>query len=72
VWPEFILYDEVGIANVEHKLTTFGHLSIYICNENDELVAHGYGIAISWDGSLEALPAGWDGAVIQAMGNLRV
>lgn len=67
MWPEFVLQDEIGLANVDHLYTTFGHLNLFLCNEHDELVASGYGAAITWDGSPATLPAGWDAAVTQAV-----
>src|SRR5690348_1036480 len=65
VWPEFIFHDEIARTYLEHTDTTFAHLNLYLCDENDELVAAGYGVPIAWDGSLETLPAGW--ALAQAV-----
>jgi hypothetical protein len=67
VWPEFILHDEVGIANMQHRYTTFAHLNLFLCNEYDDVVASGGGVAIAWDGTPETLPVGWDAAVNQAV-----
>ena len=67
VWPEFIFHDEIARTYLHHTDTTFAHLNLYLCDENDVLVAAGYGVAIAWDGSIETLPAGWDAALEQAV-----
>ena len=53
VWPEFIFHDEVARTFLHHTDTTFAHLNLYLCDENDVLVAAGYGVPIAWDGSIE-------------------
>lgn len=67
VWPEFIFHDQIARAYLHHTDTTFAHLNLYLCDENDMLVATGYGVPIVWDGSIETLPAGWDAALEQAV-----
>lgn len=67
LWPEFLFHNEIGRTYAHHTLTTFAHLNLYLCNENDELVAAGCGVPIAWDGSLERLPTGWDAALLQAV-----
>lgn len=67
LWPEFMFHDEMARVHAHHTLTTFAHLNLYLCNENDEVVAAGYGVPIAWDGSQETLPAGWDAALAQAV-----
>jgi len=66
IWPEF-LSSEIHRTYFHHILTTFAHLNLYLCDQNNELVAAGYGVPIAWDGSLETLPAGWDAALFQAV-----
>src|SRR5215471_4551225 len=67
VWPEFMFHDEIARKYINHTDTTFAHLNLYLCDENDVLVAAGYGVPIVWDGSVETLPSGWDGALEQAV-----
>jgi hypothetical protein len=67
VWPEFIYHDEIAHKYIDHTNTTFAYLNLYLCDENDVLVAAGYGVPIVWDGSVETLPSGWDGALEQAV-----
>ncbi len=59
--------DEVARRYIDHTDTTFAHLNLYLCDESGELIAAGYGVPIVWDGSIETLPAGWDGALEQAV-----
>ncbi len=66
-WPEFIFHDEIARMYLHHTDTIFAHLNLYVCDENDELVAAGYGVPLVWDGSIEALPKGWDAALEQAV-----
>ncbi len=72
VWPEFMFHDEVARRYIDHTDTTFAHLNLYLCDEHDELVAAGYGVPIVWDGSVETLPSGWDGALEQAVQDYEV
>lgn len=44
VWPEFIFHDEIARTYLHHTDTTFAHLNLYVCDENDVLVAAGYGV----------------------------
>jgi hypothetical protein len=53
VWPEFIFHDEIARTYFHHTDTTFAHLNLYLCDENDVLIAAGYGVPIAWDGSIE-------------------
>ena len=41
VWPEFIFHDEIARRYLHHTDTTFAHLNLYLCDENDVLVAAG-------------------------------
>lgn len=67
VWPEFIFHDEVARTYIHHTDSAFAHLNLYLCDEHDDLVAAGYGVALTWNGSLDTLPVGWDAALEQAV-----
>ena len=62
-----IFHDEIARLYLHHTDSTFAHLNLYLCDENDVLVAAGYGVAIAWDGLIETLPMGWDAALEQAV-----
>ena len=47
VWPEFIFHDEIARTYLHHTDTTFAHLNLYLCDENDVLIAAGYGVPIA-------------------------
>jgi GNAT superfamily N-acetyltransferase len=62
-WPEFIFHDPVAkqyLARVEER---FADLNLVLLDEDGQIVAGGWGVPLPWDGSLDALPAGWDAAM---------
>lgn len=63
VWPEFIFHGEAAARYYHHTTTTFADFNLYLCDENDRLVAVGLALPVAWDGQVETLPEGWDAAL---------
>ena len=62
VWPEYNRHGDVTNAFWRRMRLEFAGLQFVLYDEErDDLVAEGHTIAISWDGTQEDLPAGFDG-----------
>jgi GNAT superfamily N-acetyltransferase len=66
VWPEFIFHDPVAAEYIGRVDEYFPRLDVLLLDES-EVVAGSWGVAIRWDGSLAALPEGYDGALVSAV-----
>lgn len=65
-WPEFIFHDPVSAAHVGRVPEYFPHYDILLLDAGD-VVAGGWGVPIAWDGTVAALPDGYDGALVAAV-----
>jgi hypothetical protein len=66
VWPEFILHDQVSALLMGQVADCFPSCDIRIL-EDGAVVAGSWGVPLRWDGRPEALPAGYDEALISAI-----
>src|ERR1700690_3225290 len=65
-WPEFIFHDPVSNAHVGRVEEYFTRYEIMLLDDG-EVVAGGWGVPIAWDGTVAALPDGYDGAMVAAV-----
>jgi GNAT superfamily N-acetyltransferase len=65
-WPEFIFHDPVSAAHIGRVEEYFPRYDILLLDDG-EVVAGGWGVPIRWDGSVAALPDGYDGALVTAV-----
>ena len=45
----------------------FSEFNLVALDEDDAVIAGGWGVPLTWDGTVEGLPNGWDGALEQAV-----
>jgi GNAT superfamily N-acetyltransferase len=66
VWPEFIFHDQAGSEFMAQAWDLFPQYDIRIL-DGGEVVAGGWGVLLSWDGTPETLPGGYDGALVSGV-----
>jgi GNAT superfamily N-acetyltransferase len=66
VWPEFIFHDPVSSELMGRVAKFFPQFDVRIL-DSGEVVAGGWGVPLPWNATAEALPAGYDGALISAV-----
>lgn len=65
-WPEFIFHDPISNAHVERVDRYFSDWDALLIDD-DRVVAGGWGVPLRWDGSIEDLPDGYDGALVRSV-----
>jgi GNAT superfamily N-acetyltransferase len=66
-WPLFILADDVSLRAYDALFALpFTAFQFVFC-EHETVIAAGQAIPLVWDGTLEGLPQGWDGALLQGI-----
>jgi GNAT superfamily N-acetyltransferase len=65
-WPEFIFHDPISSEHIGRVETYFPHYDVLLLDDG-QVVAGGWGVPIQWDGTINVLPAGYDGALISAV-----
>jgi GNAT superfamily N-acetyltransferase len=65
-WPEFIFHDPVSREYIGRVGEYFPAYDILLLDDG-QVVAGCWGVPISWDGMAEALPDGYDGALVVAV-----
>lgn len=66
VWPEFIFHDPISAGHIERAGEYFPQFDLLVL-EDGAVVAGGWGVLLRWDGSVESLPDGYDGALIASV-----
>ncbi len=62
-WPKFIFHDPVASRLMPTVEREFADLNLVLLDGNDAILAGGWGVPLTWDGTVAGLPAGWDGAL---------
>jgi len=65
-WPEFIFHDPIAKQYVAQVAECFPQYDVLLLDEG-RVVAGGWGVPIRWDGTVEDLPDGYDGAMARAV-----
>ncbi len=65
-WPEFVFHDAITKKYIDRTHLYFPRLDILLLDQG-RVLAGGWGVALSWDGSLTDLPEGYDGALERAV-----
>ena len=66
-WPEFIFHDDVAAQYAPRVETHFSRYNIFVLDDDGAVVAGGWGVPLSWDGTVEDLPDGYDGALVRSV-----
>jgi GNAT superfamily N-acetyltransferase len=66
VWPDFIFHDPVSAELIGRAATCFPQYDVRILDDG-EVIAGGWGVLLRWDAAAQALPVGYDGALISAI-----
>jgi hypothetical protein len=65
-WPEFIFHDPIAKQYVAQIARCFPQYDVLLLDEG-RVVAGGWGVPIRWDGTVQDLPDGYDGAMARAV-----
>lgn len=65
-WPEFIFHDPVATAHVDAVGRYFPDYDVWLV-DSGRVVAGGWGVPLAWDGTVEGLPDGYDGALVRSV-----
>lgn len=68
-WPGFLFHDPVAARCLPIVEESFPELNLVVL-DGTEIVAGGWAVRVRWDGTVEDLPAGWDGALERAVADL--
>jgi hypothetical protein len=65
-WPGFIAHDAVANRLMPVVSARIADYSMIVLSSDGQVAAGGWGLPLHWDGTVEDLPAGWDGALERA------
>lgn len=65
-WPEFIFHDAVTGKYIERVGKYFARYDVLLLDEG-RVVAGGWGVPLRWDGTVDDLPDGYDGAMVRSV-----
>lgn len=65
-WPEFVFHDEVAGAYVERVGQYFPRFDVLLL-EGGDVVAGGWAVPLPWNGVLDDLADGYDGALVRSV-----
>lgn len=66
VWPTFVLHDPFSKNYRRRATACFPRFDVLLVHDG-EVVANAAGVAMRWDGDVDTLPAGYDGALEQSV-----
>jgi hypothetical protein len=65
-WPEFIFHDPIAARYHQRTSEYFPEYDVFALDEG-RVIAGGWGVPLRWDGTLEDLPDGYDGALARSI-----
>src|SRR5690349_13118765 len=68
-WPEFMYHGEVWRCCWDTLFDAFAAFQIAVTDDSGHVIGVGHSIPITWDGTVEGLPAGWDATFQLAVDN---
>lgn len=68
-WSDFIYHEVDSKIYYPTMVQAFKHLHFFMCDAQDEVVAHAQAMGICWDGTLDDLPLGWSDAIMRCAKN---
>lgn len=66
-WPEIIFHDRTAKEYMPRVDKLFLHLNLVVLDDEERVIAGGWGVPLEWDGTVENLPEGWDSALAKAV-----
>ncbi|GAA4210485.1 hypothetical protein GCM10022220_30400 [Actinocatenispora rupis] len=66
-WPEFIFHDPTAKRYSARRAEYFGHLDLLLVDEDDRVLAGGWGVPVRWNGDPATLPGGYTPANVLAV-----
>lgn len=65
-WPEFVFHDQVAARHIDRVGRYFRDFDVLLL-EDGRVVAGGWGVPLPWNGVLDDLAEGYDGALIRSI-----
>jgi hypothetical protein len=65
-WPEFIFHDPVSRQYIDRVEKYFPSFDVLLLDEG-RVIAGGWGVPMRWEGNLDNLPEGYDGALVRSV-----
>ena len=65
-WPEFIFHDPIAKQYAAQVAEYFPQYDVLLL-DGGRVVAGGWGVPLRWDGTVQDLPDGYDGAMVRAV-----
>jgi hypothetical protein len=65
-WPEFIFHDPVSRQYIDRVEKYFPSFDVLLLDEG-RVIAGGWGVPMRWDGDVDNLPDGYDGALARSV-----
>lgn len=62
VWPPFMMHDAISNDLWHYMREAFPEFTLYLIDSHTKPIACAHAIPITWEGTLEDLPTGWDTA----------
>lgn len=66
-WPEIVFHDPVAKRYMPRVDELFPHLNLVVLDDEEGVIAGGWGVPLAWDGTIENLPEGWDSALAKSI-----
>ncbi|MFT4166652.1 MAG: GNAT family N-acetyltransferase [Microlunatus sp.] len=64
-WPAYALIGDAGHrVNLDALLLDLSEHQLLLLDEQEGLAGVGFSLPVRWDGTIDALPAGWDDAIV--------
>ena len=66
IWPDFMRHDKIA-NKLWHPYITeiFEDFQLYLLNEQNEPIAVGHSMPLTWDGTIDGLPVGWNECLVR-------
>ncbi|MEL6308951.1 MAG: GNAT family N-acetyltransferase [Chloroflexota bacterium] len=68
-WADFVYHEVDSKDYYPTMVQAYKDLHFFLCDENDEVVAHAQAMGIRWDGTKDNLPLGWSDAIMRCAKN---
>ncbi|GLW12352.1 hypothetical protein Misp01_74800 [Microtetraspora sp. NBRC 13810] len=66
-WPEFIFHEATVKQYMDRAGDFFSAFNLLLLDENDHIAAGGWGVPLTWDGTVAGLPAGYTDALVRSV-----